>query len=119
MAKLKASRKRTSAAARVSSFGSEMNTFFTDLGHRYANAAASRGAVIPPPVLDPEVASQLLELAGVVAHTQERRFAPLACYLAGVAAERLRNARAGFPEAEVAAYVAEIRTGLESLSQPE
>jgi hypothetical protein len=96
-----------------------MNAFFTDLGHRYANAAASRGAVIPPPVLDPEVAAQLLELAGVVAHTQERRFAPLACYLAGVAAERLRNSRAGFPEAEVAAYVAEIRTGLESLSPPE
>ena len=48
-----------------------MNAFFTDLGHRYANAAASRGAVIPPPVLDPEVAAQLLELAGVVAHTQE------------------------------------------------
>ena len=91
-----------------------MNAFFTDLGHRYANAAASRGAVIPPPVLDPEVAAQLLELAGVVAHTQERRFAPLACYLAGVAAERLRNSRAGFPEAEVAAYVAEIRAGLEA-----
>jgi len=96
-----------------------MNSFFSDLGHRFANAAASRGAVIEPPALDPEVASQLLELAGVVAHTQERRFAPLACYLAGVAAERLRSSRAGFPEAEVAAYVAEIRTALESLSAPE
>ena len=35
------------------------------------------------------MAQELLELARVAAHTQERRFAPLASYMAGVAAERL------------------------------
>jgi hypothetical protein len=59
------------------------------------------------------VALELLELARVAAHTQERRFAPLSCYMAGVAAERLRAAKGNLDEAEVAAFIFEIRQELE------
>lgn len=38
---------------------------------------------IDRPALDAAVAEEILELARVAAHTQERRFAPLAAYLAG------------------------------------
>ena len=55
---------------------------------------------------------ELLELARVVAHTKERRFAPLATYTAGIAAERLREAKAE-DAAAIAAYIREVREALE------
>jgi hypothetical protein len=96
-----------------------MNQFFTDLGERWVGAAATRHTVIAAPLLDGEVAFELLELARVAAHTQERRFAPLSCYLAGVAAERLRSARPGTSDSDLAAYISEVRQSLESRSEPE
>ena len=54
-----------------------MNRWFDELGARLAAAAARRGTKIEAPGLDAEVAGELLELARVAAHTQERRFAPL------------------------------------------
>jgi uncharacterized protein (DUF849 family) len=96
-----------------------MNEFFSDLGSRLAAAAGARGSAVEPPALDPEVAFELLELARVTAHTRERRFAPLACYLAGVGAERMRVARGTMTAAEVAAYINDVRQSLESLSAPE
>jgi hypothetical protein len=59
------------------------------------------------------VALELLELARVAAHTQERRFAPLTCYLAGIAAERLRTATPAVDDADVATFVQEVRQKLE------
>jgi len=64
-----------------------MNQFFDELGGLWVTEAEHRGAKIAAPVLDPRVALELLELARVAAHTRERRFAPLACFMAGVAAE--------------------------------
>ncbi len=95
-----------------------MNEFFVDLGRRWQTAAQRRGATIDPPVLDGAVAEELLELARVAAHTKERRFAPLASFLAGVAAERLRAARPDLDAAAVAAYVREVREELERESPP-
>jgi len=69
-----------------------VNTWFEALGRRFADVAQKRGARISPPELDPNVADEVLELAGVAAHTKERRFAPLASFMAGVAVERLRQA---------------------------
>ena len=90
-----------------------MNTFFDELGGRFAAAAARRGAEIEEPALDAAVAQELLELARVAAHTQERRFAPLASFMAGVAVERVRRAGGlGTPEA-VAALLREVRSELE------
>jgi len=91
-----------------------MNQFFEQLGQRWVAAARRRDAVVEAPSLDPRVALELLELARVAAHTRERRFAPLSCFMAGVAAERLRVARPDLDQADVAAYINEIRQELEA-----
>jgi len=90
-----------------------VNRYFEDLGGRWKEAARRRQAEVEAPELDAKVALELLELARVAAHTQERRFAPLASYMAGVAAERLRRARPGTDEEAVAEYVREVRLELE------
>jgi hypothetical protein len=89
-----------------------VNAFFEELGSRFAEAAAERGVTIDAPALDATMADELLDLARVAAHTQERRFAPLASYLAGVAAERLRAAT-GATSGELAAYIRSVRSELE------
>ena len=91
-----------------------MNQFFEALGQEWVDAALRRGATITRPVLDSRVAAELLELARVAAHTQERRFAPLACYLAGIAAEQLRLAIPEVDDAEVAEFIQEVRQKLEA-----
>jgi Domain of unknown function (DUF6457) len=91
-----------------------VNAFFDDLGDRLARAAARRGAAIEPPTLEPAVAQELLELARVAAHTQERRFAPLASFMAGVAAERLRQAGGPSSPEAVTELLREVRAELEA-----
>lgn len=90
-----------------------MNEFFDAFGERWVVAAKRRSARVDAPSLDAKVALELLELARVTAHMQERRFAPLSCYLAGVAVERLRVAKGRLDEGEVAAYILEVRQELE------
>jgi uncharacterized protein DUF6457 len=89
-----------------------MNEFFESLGKHWQKAAERHGVKIEPPALDAKVAEELLELARVVSHTKERRFAPLATYTAGIAVERLREAK---PEdaAAMAAFIQEVREELE------
>src|SRR5438552_18419659 len=91
-----------------------MNRFFDDLGERWVAAAGRRSVQIEPPTLDAELALELLELARVAARTQERRFAPLACYMAGVAAARLRTAKRGIDDAAGAAFTPHARQELET-----
>jgi hypothetical protein len=91
-----------------------MNEFFEDLGRRWVAAAELRGSKIAAPTLDARVALELLELARAAAHTHERRFAPLSCYLAGVASERMRSARPDLDDGAVAAYIREVWKGLET-----
>jgi hypothetical protein len=90
-----------------------MNDWFEALARRFAESAAGRGAQIASPELDPQVADEVLELARVAAHTKERRFAPLACFMAGVAVERLGQAGPLSAAAE-AAYLRAIRESLEA-----
>src|SRR5213592_3873421 len=90
-----------------------MNQFFEALGQDWGDAAQRRGAAIVKPALDSRVALELLELARVAAHTQERRFAPLTCYMAGVAAERLRAAKPELDDAAIAEFILEVRQKLE------
>jgi hypothetical protein len=90
-----------------------MNAWFEALGRRFAEAARERGAPIAPPDLDPRVADEVLELARVAAHSKERRFAPLACFMAGVAVERLRQSGSQ-SAADEAAYIRAIRAGVEA-----
>jgi hypothetical protein len=89
-----------------------MNEFFESLGSRWKKAAERRGVKIEAPSLHPKVAEELLELARVVSHTKERRFAPLATYTAGMAAERLREAKPEDSEA-IAAFIRDVREELE------
>ena len=91
-----------------------MNQFFDELGGRWVAGARRREATIQPPLIDARVALELLELARVAAHTRERRFAPLSCYMAGVAAERLRTARPDLDDGAVADFINEIRQELEA-----
>src|SRR5258708_6320943 len=90
-----------------------MNRFFDELGERWVAAGERRSAKIETPSLDAKVALELLELARVAAHTQERRVAPLSCYTAGVAAERIPAAEGRFGDTDVAAPVLEARQELE------
>ncbi|MDP9281217.1 MAG: DUF6457 domain-containing protein [Chloroflexota bacterium] len=90
-----------------------MNEFFSALAKRWSEAARSRGATIDDPTLDADVAEEILELARVVSHTKERRFAPLATFTAGVAAERLRASKGTLDPGAAAAYVREVREALE------
>jgi Domain of unknown function (DUF6457) len=90
-----------------------MNAFFSSLAKRWADAARRRGMTIDEPALDADVAEEILELARVVAHTTERRFAPLATFTAGVAAERLRASKGALDPGAAAAYVREVREALE------
>jgi len=94
-----------------------MNAWFEALGRRFAEAARERGATVAPPELDPQVADEVLELASVAAHTKERRFAPLACFMAGVAVERLRQAGSLSP-ADESAYLRTIRDAMEAEVKP-
>jgi hypothetical protein len=89
-----------------------MNEFFESLGRRWTKAAERRGVKIEAPALDGKVAEELLELARVVSHTKERRFAPLATYTAGLAAGRLQEAKPEDPSA-IAAFIREVREELE------
>jgi len=93
--------------------GIEMNAWFEALGRRFAEAARGRGVSVAPPELDPQVADEVLELARVAAHSKERRFAPLACFMAGVAVERLRQAGLRSATDQVA-YLRVIRDQLEA-----
>lgn len=90
-----------------------MNQFFEALGQDWVDAAARREATIGKPTLDSRIALELLELARVAAHTQERRFAPLTSYLAGIAAERLRVAKPDIDDAAIAEFIQEVRQKLE------
>lgn len=102
-----------SASAPPATVG-HVNAFFDALGRRFRAAAERRGAAIEPPQLDAAEARELLDLTRVIAHTEERRFAPLAAFVAGVAVERMRAAGVA-PDAEaVAAVVREIREELEA-----
>lgn len=90
-----------------------VNEFLDDLGKRLTAVAAERGVTIEAPVLDSKMAAELLDLARVAAHGYERRFAPLASYLAGVATERVRAAAADGAELDLAEMVRAVREALE------
>lgn len=95
-----------------------MNQFFSSLGRRWSEAAQRRGATIDAPELDGGLAEEILELARVVSHTQERRFAPLATFTAGVAAERLRASKGTLDPGAATDYVREVREALEREASP-
>ena len=95
-----------------------MNAWFEDLARRFAQTARQQGAEIVPPELDSRMADEVLELARVASHTKERRFAPLASFMAGIAVERIRHTGSG-SRGDEAAYLRAIREELEAESSAE
>jgi len=100
------------------SLGFQMNAWIDALSRRFADVARDRGAPIDAPELDPKVADEVLELARVAAHTRERRFAPLASFMAGIAVERLRRAKPA-SEVDEAGYIRSVYQSLEAESEAE
>ena len=96
-----------------------VNSFFDELGARFARAAARSGVAIEAPELSPAVAQELLELARVAAHTRERRFAPLTTYVAGMVAERVRAAGGTASPEAAAKLIREVREELEAETTPD
>lgn len=90
-----------------------MNPFFDEAGATLVEEAHARGLSIDTPKLPDDVAQELLELARVVAHTRERRFAPLSTFLAGIAVAQMRAKRA---DIDVAGYIKAVRAALETPS---
>jgi hypothetical protein len=83
-----------------------MDDFFEELSRRLAAVAEQEGARIDPPELSQPLEQELLAFAREVAHQGERRFAPLATYLVGVAIGRLG------PAADATAYVQKLQREL-------
>jgi Domain of unknown function (DUF6457) len=105
--------RRASVSSRVceSPYGSlrrGVNDFFEELGRRLVAVAEQEGARIDRPELSPPLEEELLALARGVAHQGERRFAPLATYLLGVAVGRLEGSGG-----DAMAYVRKVRLELE------
>ena len=96
---------------RRSGYVGQVNPYFARLGQTWVEAARRRGVEIEAPELNAALSSELLDMARVVAHGQERRYAPLAAYLAGIAAERVRQAGT---EVDLVAFVREVRDQLEA-----
>lgn len=87
-----------------------MNPFFQQLSTMLVEEANARGAGIDAPALDDAAAKELLDLARVVAHSRERRFAPLACYMVGIAIAEMQRKQ---PQIDIVGYVKALRVALE------
>ena len=86
-----------------------MNDFFDQAAAAFVDEARERGASIDAPKLDPKTADDLLRLSRDVAHTRERRFAPLFTYVAGLAVARLVATK---PQTDVVEYFKAVRDKL-------
>jgi hypothetical protein len=91
-----------------------MNEYFSMFGARLARIAQAHGAEIEPPTIGSGAAAEVLELAGTVAHNSERKFAPLASFLTGMAVGRLAAAGRLASDAEIAAFVGRLRKDLDA-----
>ena len=91
-----------------------MHEYFSELGVRLNRLTQARGLVDEFPAIQPGVAAEVLALAGTVAHTSERKFAPIASFAAGIALGRLMDAGLLSSEQDVVEFISELRTELES-----
>ena len=92
----------------------EMQEYFSAFRLRLGRLMRARGLDIESPGIASVVATEILELAGAVAHTSERKFAPIASFAAGIAVGRL-NAAGLLPSSDdVAEFLADLRKELEA-----
>jgi hypothetical protein len=89
-----------------------LHAYFAGFGERINALARAHGVNVDLPNLNSRVTAELLGLAGVVAHSAERKYAPLASFLAGFAVGSLSSAGQLKTDDEVAAFIAQVRTRL-------
>jgi hypothetical protein len=85
-----------------------MHEYFSDLGLRLNRLTHARGLETEFPAIQPGVAAEVLALAGTVAHTSERKFAPIASFAAGIAVGRLTSAGLLSSEQDVVDFVRQL-----------
>lgn len=91
-----------------------LDRYLEGFNARVVRLARERGVEIVPQTLDPQLVAEVLELAGAVAHSSERKFAPLASFVTGVAVGRLQAAGALAADQDVSAFVAVLRKELDT-----
>ncbi len=90
-----------------------MHEYFSDLALRLNRLTQARGLETEFPAIQPGVAAEVLALAGTVAHTSERKFAPIASFAAGIAVGRLTDAGLLSSEQDVVEFISQLRKDLE------
>jgi hypothetical protein len=96
----------------------DMHEYFSDLGLRLNRLSQASGLETEFQAIQQRVAAGVLALAGTVAHTSERKFAPIASFAAGIAVERLRNAGVLSTEQDVVDFIRQLCVELEG-SEPD
>lgn len=92
----------------------DMQEYLSDFGLRLGRRMQAHGLDTESPVIASTVAVEVLALAGAVAHSSERKFAPIASFAAGVAVGRL-NAAGLLPASDdVAEFLADLIKELEA-----
>ena len=87
----------------------DMQDYFSVFGLRLGRLMQAHGLDAESPGIASVVAAEILTLAGAVAHTSERKYAPIASFLAGVAVGRLSAAGLLSTSDEVAEFLADLR----------
>jgi hypothetical protein len=91
----------------------DMDAYFSDLGLRLKRSTQARGLEIEAPIIDSGVATEILALAASVAHTSERKFAPIASFAAGIAVGRLKAAGLLSTDLDLTDFLAQLRKELD------
>jgi hypothetical protein len=91
----------------------DMQEYFSDLGLRLRRLMKAHGLESEAPVIESGAAVEILALAGSVAHTSDRKFAPIAAFAAGIAVGKLKTAGLLSSDGEVAGFAAELRRQLD------
>jgi hypothetical protein len=92
---------------------SDMHEYFSDFGLRLRRLTQAHGIEIEGPAIESRLAAEILALAGTVAHTSERKFAPIASFAAGIAVGRLQGAGLLSIDQDAADFIAELRKELD------
>ena len=90
-----------------------MHEYFSDLALLLNRLTRARGLETEFPAIRSGVAAEVLALAGTVAHTSERKFAPIASFETGIALGKLMHAGLLSSEQDVVEFIGELRRELE------
>jgi len=93
----------------------DLNAYFARFGDRITALATFHGVDVDLPNLDSRLTAALLGLASEVAHSTERKYAPLASFIAGFTVGCLCSAGQLKADGDVVAFIAQVKTTLGDL----